>query len=160
MPAVAILAGLLADNITYDGQVSTWIAFLIPAVVLSFPITIVLAERRLGPAVWVTSLDPLVLLVCCLARWGLLVLVLVPEAAWRIPKPLFVLPVSFVIVGGPIIWFVYLPLIFAMTCWNVARGRISLRRGSLQVLIPLAALLSASAILWWAFGIPLNGLSR
>lgn len=158
MLAVAILAGLLADNIAYDGPVSTWIAFLIPAVVLSFPITIALAERRLGPAVWVTSLYPLVLLVCCLTVWGLFVLT--SEPVRRIPTPLFVLPVSFIMVGGPIVGFIYLPLIFAMACWNVARGRISLRRGCLQLLIPVTAWLAAFAILWWGFGSLLAGLLR
>lgn len=157
MLAVAILAGLLADNIAYDGPVSTWIAFLIPVVVLSLPLTIALAERRLGPAVWVTSLYPLVLLVCCLAVWALPVLT--SEPVWRIPQPLFVLPVSFVMVGGSIIGFIYLPLILIIACWNMATGRISLRRGSLQLLIPVTAWLAAFAILW-GFGRLLADLLR
>jgi hypothetical protein len=155
MVAIAVVAGLLA----VPGQL---VGMLVAPAILTYPIVVAMTDRKLGAAVWITSLYPFVMLFSFHAVWNLMgpvpgqgLTTGTPVPGYELVEPLVrwvsFLP-AFLLVGVPIIWLICIPLMLFVACRNVATGKILPSGGALQLLIPVGAWLATLVFPGWGFG--------
>jgi hypothetical protein len=154
MLAIAILAGLFAV-LSVPGAVALAVVTVVTAVI-SLPFLLAGPGRRLRAAAWISSAYPFVILVSLHVTW---------LAAWCIlghaPRPYtddpdrlgLIVTVArcvtliLLVVGTPLIWFVYVPAIIVVA--NVSRRGMRPGEGLLRLLVLLGAWLVSFAVAWW-----------
>jgi hypothetical protein len=151
MLAIAVLAGLFAAL----GVIGA-VGIVVVSCVVFLPILLAAPGRRLRAAVWITSIYPYLILSSFYATWLAAWCALGHRPRVSLDDPKYIgpvvdavgaVPVILAEFGIPLIWFVCAPVMFAVSYWNMAQKKTPPWNGTLQLLVPLFAWLSAYAIL-------------
>jgi hypothetical protein len=151
MLAIVVFAGLFAA-FGVIGALELVVVLAVPFL----PIILAAPGRRLGAAVWVTSLYPFLILASFYATWLTAWWILGHRPRPNLDDPRMISPVVLAVgsapyilltFGTPLVWFVCAPVILAVVYWNIANKNTPVWKGMMQLLIPVFAWVMA-VVIW------------